>query len=43
LSTDPEKNLSALWGKLAAETLVGNWETAAEDYNALRTLVEQRV
>ena len=42
LSTDPEKNLSALWGKLAAETLLGNWDTALEDFTALRALIEQR-
>ncbi|KAJ3057563.1 Eukaryotic translation initiation factor 3 subunit E [Rhizophlyctis rosea] len=42
LSTDYEQNLSALWGKLAAEILSLNWETALDDLNKLKELIDQR-
>ncbi|KAI9207858.1 eukaryotic translation initiation factor 3 [Polychytrium aggregatum] len=41
LSTDPELNLSALWGKLASEILTQNWETALDDLQKLKEAVEQ--
>ncbi|KAJ1551387.1 Eukaryotic translation initiation factor 3 subunit E [Nowakowskiella sp. JEL0078] len=42
LSTDPEKNLSALWGKLASEILTNNWETAYDDLMRLKDMIDQR-
>ncbi|KXS10016.1 eukaryotic translation initiation factor 3 subunit E [Gonapodya prolifera JEL478] len=42
LSTDYDQNLSALWGKLAAEILTQNWETALEDLVRLREMVDGR-
>ncbi|KAJ3329880.1 Eukaryotic translation initiation factor 3 subunit E [Blyttiomyces sp. JEL0837] len=41
LSTDFEMNTQALWGKLAAEILAQNWETALEDLNRLKELIER--
>ncbi|XP_014285015.1 eukaryotic translation initiation factor 3 subunit E [Halyomorpha halys] len=36
-----DKNyLSVLWGKLAAEILIQNWETALEDLNKLREFID---
>ena len=34
--------MSALWGKLAAEILSLNWETALDDLNKLKELIDQR-
>ncbi|KAJ3179978.1 Eukaryotic translation initiation factor 3 subunit E [Gaertneriomyces sp. JEL0708] len=42
LSTDYDLNVSSLWGKLAAEILTQNWETAFEDLNRLKEMIEQR-
>ncbi|KAJ3300512.1 Eukaryotic translation initiation factor 3 subunit E [Borealophlyctis nickersoniae] len=42
LSTDYDQNLSALWGKLAAEILTQNWETALDDLNKLKEQIDQR-
>jgi len=42
LSTDNEKNFSALWGKLAAEILMQNWTTAYEDVKALRDAIDNK-
>ncbi|KAI8807175.1 eIF3 subunit 6 N terminal domain-containing protein [Cladochytrium replicatum] len=42
LTTDIEKNISAMWGKLAAEILGNNWETALEDLMRLKELIETR-
>ena len=36
LSTNPERNLSALWGKLAAEILMQNWDTAMDYLTKLK-------
>lgn len=43
LSTSAEKNLSALWGKLAAEILMLNWEDALKDLNTLKDAIEGKV
>ncbi|TPX40567.1 hypothetical protein SeMB42_g05941 [Synchytrium endobioticum] len=43
LSTDNELNTSALWGKLAAEILCQNWDSALEDLNRLREIIDQRI
>jgi len=42
LSTDPEKNLSALWGKLASEILLSSWEIAFEDLTSLKQHIDQK-
>ncbi|KAI8908243.1 PCI domain-containing protein [Powellomyces hirtus] len=42
LSTDYDQNVSSLWGKLAAEILTQNWETAYDDLNRLKEMIEQR-
>ncbi|KNC96107.1 uncharacterized protein SPPG_08496 [Spizellomyces punctatus DAOM BR117] len=42
LSTDYDLNVSSLWGKLAAEILTQNWETAYDDLNRLKEMIEQR-
>jgi len=43
LTTNPDKAFSALWGKLASEILMLNWDQALEDINALRDAIEARV
>jgi len=40
LSTNQEKNFSALWGKFAAEILMQNWELALEDMNRLKEIID---
>lgn len=40
VSTNADKNLAALWGKLAAEILMLNWEDALKDLNTLKETVE---
>ncbi|KAJ3129700.1 Eukaryotic translation initiation factor 3 subunit E [Nowakowskiella sp. JEL0407] len=42
LSTDHEKNMNALWGKLACEILTNNWETAYDDLMRLKDMIDQR-
>ena len=42
LSTDTELNTSAHWGKLASDILTGKWETALEELNTLRDVVDSR-
>eukprot|EP00160_Parvularia_atlantis_P014252 Unigene3433_Nuclearia_a/m.10518 Unigene3433_Nuclearia_a/g.10518 ORF Unigene3433_Nuclearia_a/g.10518 Unigene3433_Nuclearia_a/m.10518 type:complete len:480 (-) Unigene3433_Nuclearia_a:17-1456(-) len=42
LTTDPDKMLSALWGKLATEILVQNWDDAVEDLGSLRLAIDSR-
>lgn len=42
LSTDAEGSFHALWGKLAAEILVQNWDGASEDVTRLREAIEAR-
>jgi len=42
LSKDEEKNFWALWGKLAAEILTGDWEVAYADLKLLKESIDQR-
>ena len=42
LSTDTELNTSAHWGKLASDILTGKWETALEELNTLRDVIDSR-
>ncbi|KAF8553938.1 eukaryotic translation initiation factor 3, subunit 6 [Imleria badia] len=42
LSTDTDLNTSAHWGKLASDILTGKWETALEELNTLRDVVDSR-
>ncbi|KAG0326885.1 eukaryotic translation initiation factor 3 subunit E, partial [Podila humilis] len=41
LSTDDTLGLSALWGKLASEILVGNWEVAYEAIQELKENIDK--
>ena len=40
MATSSEKSFSALWGKLASEILMERWETAIEDLNKLKELID---
>ncbi|XP_031278542.1 eukaryotic translation initiation factor 3 subunit E-like [Pistacia vera] len=40
LCTNSERRLSALWGKLAAEILMQNWDIALEELNQLKEKVD---
>ncbi|CEG79386.1 Putative Eukaryotic translation initiation factor 3 subunit E [Rhizopus microsporus] len=42
LSSDPERSLSATWGKMAAEILTGNWDGALEEIQKLREAIDQK-
>ncbi|KAL1933035.1 hypothetical protein VTP01DRAFT_8713 [Rhizomucor pusillus] len=42
LSTDEEKCFSALWGKMAAEILSGNWDAAVEEMQKLRDAIDHK-
>eukprot|EP00042_Codosiga_hollandica_P046571 m.491424 g.491424 ORF g.491424 m.491424 type:complete len:460 (-) comp57261_c0_seq1:186-1565(-) len=42
LSTKPEKVLSALWGKFAADILTQNWEEAYEEMNKLKNHIDTK-
>ncbi|XP_043692326.1 eukaryotic translation initiation factor 3 subunit E-like isoform X2 [Telopea speciosissima] len=42
LSTNAERCLSALWGKLAAEILMQNWDIALEELNRLREIIDSK-
>jgi len=42
LTTNPDEAFSAMWGKLACEILMGNWDQALEDINALKEAIEAR-
>jgi len=42
-SKDEEKRFWALWGKLAAEILMANFEVAAKDLSALRDAIDKRI
>lgn len=37
---NPEREFFALWGKLAADVLVGQWDAALEDVNALKDVID---
>lgn len=41
LSTDNERNMSALWGKLAAEILLQNWCVLSAEYNNMKPALLQ--
>lgn len=43
LSKNEEKSFWALWGKLAAEILMHNWEAAHEDLKELKDAIDKRV
>ncbi|XP_073016183.1 eukaryotic translation initiation factor 3 subunit E-like [Primulina eburnea] len=42
LSTDTEKSTSSLWGKLAAEILMQNWDVALEELNRLKEIIDSK-
>lgn len=42
LCTNSEKSLSALWGKLAAEILMQNWDIALEELNRLKEIIDSK-
>eukprot|EP01089_Gocevia_fonbrunei_P011606 TRINITY_DN2513_c0_g1_i2.p1 TRINITY_DN2513_c0_g1~~TRINITY_DN2513_c0_g1_i2.p1 ORF type:complete len:422 (-),score=87.97 TRINITY_DN2513_c0_g1_i2:85-1350(-) len=42
LSTDPEKNFSALWGQYAADILRSNWDSALKIMNTLKEAIETK-
>ncbi|CAL9062476.1 unnamed protein product [Musa banksii] len=42
LCTNSERSLSALWGKLAAEILMQNWDTALEELNRLKEIIDSK-
>ncbi|PWZ13021.1 Eukaryotic translation initiation factor 3 subunit E [Zea mays] len=37
-----ERNVSALWGKLAAEILMQNWDLALEELNRLKEIIDSK-
>lgn len=43
LCTNSERSLSALWGKLAAEILMQNWDIALEEVNRLKEIIDSKV
>lgn len=43
LSTDADLNLSAHWGKLACDILLGKWDTALEELDSLRETIDSRL
>lgn len=40
LATNSERVLSALWGKLAAEILMQNWDSALDDLTKLKDIID---
>ncbi|KAL8142955.1 hypothetical protein V2J09_015987 [Rumex salicifolius] len=42
LCTNSERNLSALWGKLAAEILMQNWDVALSELNSLKEIIDSK-
>ncbi|KAG8367866.1 hypothetical protein BUALT_Bualt16G0117100 [Buddleja alternifolia] len=42
LCTNSERSLSALWGKLAAEILMQNWEIALEELNRVKDIIDSK-
>jgi translation initiation factor 3 subunit E len=42
LCTNSERSLSALWGKLAAEVLMQNWDIAVEELNHLKEIIDSK-
>jgi translation initiation factor 3 subunit E len=43
LCTNSDRSLSALWGKLAAEVLMQNWDIALEELNRLKEIIDSKV
>lgn len=43
LCTNPDRSLSASWGKLAAEILMQNWDIALEELNRLKEIIDSKV
>lgn len=43
LCTNNDRGLSALWGKLAAEILMQNWDVALEELNHLKDIIDSKV
>ncbi|AQK53630.1 Eukaryotic translation initiation factor 3 subunit E [Zea mays] len=43
LCTNSERNVSALWGKLAAEILMQNWDLALEELNRLKEIIDSKL
>ena len=41
--TNSDRSLSALWGKLAAEILMQNWDIALEELNQLKEIIDSKV
>jgi len=42
LCTNSERSLNALWGKLAAEILMQNWDVALEELNRLKEIIDSK-
>ncbi|XP_068662320.1 eukaryotic translation initiation factor 3 subunit E-like [Aristolochia californica] len=42
LCTNPDRSLSALWGKLAAEILMQNWDVALEELNHVKEIIDSK-
>jgi len=42
LSTNEDKNISALWGKFAADILMTKWEEALKDMNLLKEMIDTK-
>jgi len=42
LCTNAERSLSALWGKLAAEILMQNWDIALDELNRLKEIIDSK-
>ncbi|CAI8615065.1 unnamed protein product [Vicia faba] len=42
LCTNSERSLNALWGKLAAEVLMQNWDIALEELNRLKEIIDSK-
>ncbi|EEC81741.1 hypothetical protein OsI_25391 [Oryza sativa Indica Group] len=42
LCTNSERSLSALWGKLAAEILMQNWDVALDELNRLKEIIDSK-
>ncbi|KAG6411493.1 hypothetical protein SASPL_129576 [Salvia splendens] len=43
LCTNSDKSLSALWGQLAAEVLMQNWDISLEELNHLKEIIDSKV
>ncbi|XP_062212782.1 eukaryotic translation initiation factor 3 subunit E-like [Phragmites australis] len=42
LCTNSDRSVSALWGKLAAEILMQNWDVALEELNRLKEIIDSK-